>query len=218
MLTRLRHTLISAFCCDFVMNLHSYITRFFKTYYLALLVMLLCLILHAFETAPILRYAKPELQNGEVWRLISAHFVHLTWAHLGMNMGALGLIWLMFAQRYSSLEWLFVIVFSSLYLSLYMYFFDAKIHYFVGFSGTIHGIMIAGCLREWKYDRLIAVSAIVLTSAKLGWEQIYGALPGSAETAGGPVLVDSHLYGAIGGVVAFALITLYSKLHFNQRT
>ena len=38
--------------------------------------------------------------------------------------------------------------------------------------------------------------------AKLSYEQFFGALPMTAEASGGPVWVNSHLYGALGGVVA----------------
>jgi hypothetical protein len=36
---------------------------------------------------------------------------------------------------------------------------------------------------------------------KLAWEQFSGPLPGSEGTAGGPVIVDSHLFGALGGAL-----------------
>jgi membrane associated rhomboid family serine protease len=41
----------------------------------------------------------------------------------------------------------------------------------------------------------------LLVCGKLLWEQAVGPLPGSAEVAGGKVIVDAHLYGAIGGLV-----------------
>ena len=36
-------------------------------------------------------------------------------------------------------------------------------------------------------------------------------MPGSAEIAGGKVIVDAHLYGAIGGAVTVVLIILASR-------
>jgi len=44
--------------------------------------------------------------------------------------------------------------------------------------------------------------------AKLAYEQLYGALPGSAATAGGPVIVDAHLYGSIAGIIAAVAILI----------
>ena len=42
--------------------------------------------------------------------------------------------------------------------------------------------------------------------AKLAWEQTLGPLPMTARTAGGPVIVNAHLYGSLGGVLACGLI------------
>ena len=44
-------------------------------------------------------------------------------------------------------------------------------------------------------------------AAKLVWEQLDGALPMSVSSAGGPVVVDAHLAGALGGLAgAFAVL------------
>jgi hypothetical protein len=49
---------------------------------------------------------------------------------------------------------------------------------------------------------------------KLAWEQLHGALPLAGEM---PVIVDAHLYGAIGGAVAVAAmrLTLYLRSKLN---
>ena len=48
----------------------------------------------------------------------------------------------------------------------------------------------------------------LLVAAKLIYEQFVGPLPGSAESSGGAVIVASHLYGAITGVMAAVLIKI----------
>ena len=52
---------------------------------------------------------------------------------------------------------------------------------------------------------------LVIFAAKLGWEQLAGPLPFTGETAGGPVIVDAHLYGAVGGALAALLIIAAEK-------
>ena len=44
------------------------------------------------------------------------------------------------------------------------------------------------------------------------YEQMMGSLPGTSEMSGGPVVVNSHLFGAIGGVVSFILLWIVGKL------
>jgi len=51
---------------------------------------------------------------------------------------------------------------------------------------------------------------LVFIIGKLAWEQRYGPLPGSASLAGGSVLVDAHLYGAIAGVIS-AMVIIVKK-------
>ena len=54
----------------------------------------------------LLRYERALLQDGENWRLISGHFVHLGWAHLVLNVTALLLVWLLVGNRLSGSSWL----------------------------------------------------------------------------------------------------------------
>ena len=49
---------------------------------------------------------------------------------------------------------------------------------------------------------VVGLGILGVLIAKLAWEQISGPLPGSAATAGVAVIVDAHLYGAAGGILA----------------
>ena len=46
----------------------------------------------------------------------------------------------------------------------------------------------------------IILAAFVI--AKIAWEQFAGPMPGSEATTGGKVIVEAHLYGAFGGLLA----------------
>jgi hypothetical protein len=52
-----------------------------------------------------------------------------------------------------------------------------------------------------SHFRIGAVLALGV-AAKLGFEQIQGPIPFTQASAGGPVIVAAHLYGAIGGALA----------------
>jgi membrane associated rhomboid family serine protease len=56
-------------------------------------------------------------------------------------------------------------------------------------------------LRRQDLDGWVLAAFIVV---KLGFEQYAGALPFSASAAG--VVVNAHLYGALGGIVSAALM------------
>ena len=48
-----------------------------------------------------IRYSREGIENGECWRLVTAHFVHLSWMHLWLNALSLLIIWELAAQSYS---------------------------------------------------------------------------------------------------------------------
>lgn len=154
----------------------------------------------------LLRYHFDEIKSGQIWRLISANLVHLGWSHTLMNLLGLGLIWGLFWDCFSNWQWWFISLASGLGVSLGLLLLNPELVWYVGLSGVLHGLFVAGAvgaIRRGDKREAILLAAIV---GKLLWEQYFGALPGSADMAGGPVVVDSHLYGAIAGAIATLLL------------
>lgn len=151
--------------------------------------------------AEALRYDANAIHNGEIWRLVTAHFVHLGWSHLWLNMGGLLLVFVFFAQCISIRYWLLCLALSSLGISLLIYFFNPEIIWYVGLSGVLHALFVLGGIADIQYRKWEGIGFTLLILAKVSYEQIAGPLPGSEETAGGPVLVDAHFYGAIIGLL-----------------
>jgi rhomboid family GlyGly-CTERM serine protease len=144
-----------------------------------------------------LSYQREALAQGQWWRLLSAHFVHLDLQHAALNGMGLVLMWALFARDYAPGQWLAIYAGSCLAVSGGLWLFSPQIAWYVGASGALHGVMSAGTLahvRRGDLDGWILAAFIVV---KLAYEQFAGALPfaGSPDT-----VVDAHLYGAIGGV------------------
>jgi len=78
---------------------------------------------------------------------------------------------------------------------------------------VLQGRFVAGPPARCTPGYRAELALLGLLIAKLTWEQLHGALPGSADLAGGSVLVDSHLYGAITGLVAAGLLLLRARRH-----
>jgi len=153
----------------------------------------------------LLRYQADAIKAGEIWRLLTGNLVHLGWAHALMNLLGLLLIWGLFWDCFRQGQWLVITLISGLAVSLGLLFLNPQLVWYVGLSGALHGLFVAGAvggIRRGDRREAILLAAIV---AKLLWEQNFGTLPGSAEMAGGPVVVDAHLYGAMGGALAALL-------------
>ncbi len=143
------------------------------------------------------------LADGQLWRLLTGHLVHLGWTHLAMNLAGLWLVWLLYGQSLATGRWLLLIVASSIGISSALLVLDPWLNWYVGLSGVLHALIVAGIVVQLRHRPLPGEWLLLgLIAAKLTWEQFHGALPGSAELAGGPVVVDAHLHGALIGVPA----------------
>jgi len=145
-----------------------------------------------------LSYQRAALAEGQWWRLLTAHFVHLDLEHAALNAMGLVLMWALFARDYPPLRWLAIYLGTALTVSASLWWFSPDVAWYVGASGALHGVMTAGTLAHLRRGDLDGWILAIFIVVKLGYEQYAGALPfaGSPDT-----VVDAHLYGAIGGVV-----------------
>lgn len=195
----------------------QYIKKLLRSpaYVLAISVALLCIALQYAGLDDVLRFERGEINQGDWWLLLTGNFVHLGQSHLWMNMAGFALVVALVWSHFSARVWLLIIIFASLVVGLGLWRFNPEVGAYVGFSGTLHGLIVAGCLADLRTYPKSAATLLTLVVAKLAWEQISGPLPGSESTAGGSVVVDSHLYGAIGGALMGG--TLLLIMYFRVR-
>jgi rhomboid family GlyGly-CTERM serine protease len=152
----------------------------------------------------LLRYDRVGLAAGQWWRLLTAHFVHLGLEHAALNSLGLVLMWALFARDYQPRQWLFIALASMAAIDAGLWLRDSTVAWYVGSSGVLHGVMTAGTLAHLRRRDLDGWVLATFIVAKLAFEQHSGALPFADSGAG--VVVDAHLYGAIGGVVSAAVL------------
>lgn len=152
-----------------------------------------------------LRYDRVWIVQGEAWRLVTGHVAHLSWPHLVLNAAGLLLVWFLVGASYQLKSWVVIIISSLLTIDLAFWVLNPGLHWYVGMSGLLHGLLAAGIVARLRPLNAETIVLLVLLSAKIGWEQVAGPVPGSVSTSGGPVVVDAHLYGALGGVLGAIL-------------
>jgi len=183
------------------------------------LALTLCVTLFALggsELTAILRFDRLALlHDDQVWRLFTGHLVHLGWSHTGLNIAGLVLIWVLVGHRFDNRQWSAIIAMLMLGISLGLLIFNPTLAWYVGLSGVLHGMLVAGAVADIRSGDKTAWLLLSLVAAKLAWEQMAGALPGSEAAAGGVVIVDAHFYGGLCGLVPGVLFKLKTARHYS---
>lgn len=153
-----------------------------------------------------LRFDRGGIATGEAWRLLTGHFVHLGVTHTLLNLAGLVLAWFLVGRAFTWQQWLLVMAGSVAAIDLGLWFGVPQLEWYVGLSGLLHGMLAAGIVAGLADRSPEAFVLAVVVTGKVAWEQFAGPLPGSEATSGGAVVVDAHLYGVIGGVIAAAAL------------
>ncbi len=159
-----------------------------------------------------LRYSRAALERGEMWRLLSGHWVHLNGAHCALNVAALLTIMWVLGRCLVLWVWLAAAVFLCFFISACLYFFSPYVMWYVGFSGVLHGLLMLGLVAGIKDKRdTVFIVVIGLLIVKVVWEQLPGFDADQLERLiDGRVVVDAHLYGTIGGALLSGVFVLFS--------
>jgi rhomboid family GlyGly-CTERM serine protease len=142
-----------------------------------------------------LAYDRVAIATGEVWRLVTGHFVHLGWAHCLLNVACIALCASVLAARgraFVTLGGLAAGCGTLLWLGA------PEVARYVGLSGVVYGLAM---LALWPYARRdpvlwLAPLAIV---ARVGWQLVAGTPRAEATWLGGPVIAQGHVAGLLTG-------------------
>jgi rhomboid family GlyGly-CTERM serine protease len=156
----------------------------------------------------LLRYDRVALARGELWRLLTAHLVHLDLHHVLLNCLGTMLVWALFARDYTPRQWAAIVLASIAAIDAGLWLWDSTLRWYVGSSGALHGAMAAGALARLRRGEPEGWVLGAFLAGKLAWEQWMGALPISA---GLPVVTEAHLYGVLGGLAAAACLRPRAK-------
>lgn len=158
-----------------------------------------------------LRFERAAIAGGELWRLVSGHLVHLGVSHAFLNaLGLLLIAWLV-GKEYTLRQWLLVSAVTIAAIDAGLWWLEPELEWYVGLSGVLHGWLAAGIVAQIRGRRPDALLLAALLAGKLVFEALFGALPGSEETAGGPVVTEAHLYGAAGGLLSGVLLSRFVR-------
>ena len=155
-----------------------------------------------------LQYQHQAIDRGQLWRLLTGHWVHLNAMHFLMNLFALLVLWQLSEDWLSTNNKLLILLGSMVLIGCGLYVIFPQIDWYRGLSGALHAFWLAIALLGLKRDRLIAIILLLVLLFKLGWEIAVGPTPLAATLAGGPVLLEAHWLGAAAGLVMTSLLLI----------
>jgi rhomboid family GlyGly-CTERM serine protease len=163
----------------------------------------------------VLRYQRDWVETGQVWRILSAHCVHVGWVHWLLNSLGLVIMVTLTAPDWSISRWIATTAGIAVGISILMTLFNPEVRDLAGFSGVLYGLYLLGAIGLFARDRLIAVLVGAAIVIKILMEQFQFYDFNSGSLIGARVVVDSHLYGAI---TAIAIALLWSTYTMNHGT
>lgn len=144
------------------------------------------------------------VQSGEVWRLISAAFLHVSLIHLLVNMYSLVIIGTQVETFIGKFKFLFVYLISAICGNLLSLIFNEANIVSVGASGAIFGLM--GALLYFGYHYRLYLSEAIKTQIipVIVLNLLLGFMVNGVDNA-------AHIGGLIGGYLASMAIGIENK-------
>lgn len=140
----------------------------------------------------------------EMWRLVTAHFVHESWRHLLANALLLLVLHVLFGQYFTMAGTALRVVAIAPCISLGLYL-NASFDYYLGSSALLYGLLTFGACRAlddgWRAGWLVLLALLL----KLAAAHHFGPDPAMARFTGLPSADEAHLYGMLGGLMCWAL-------------
>ncbi|NGM88164.1 rhombosortase [Parapusillimonas sp. SGNA-6] len=157
-----------------------------------------------------LRFSRQALEHGEWWRLLTAHFVHLSWTHAALNALGAVLCCALAPHVFNAHVWLRTAG-LALCVGALLWWCSPDVSSYVGLSGVLYGLFVLGLLPQARRGDTIAGLALAVVAAWMIWQWARG--PSAAEEAliGGRIIGIAHVYGFLSGVAGVAVTFLLCR-------
>ncbi len=159
-----------------------------------------------------------DVRNGELWRLVTGHLIHTNWQHYAMNMLGLVMCIVVFRDDVAAWHWPLSFVFVAVFSSLAMYYTEVPYDRYLGFSDVLHGWILIGAMAIAHKEPRFFILIFVLFWMKI-LEEKFHLIFFTSYGVSGNVAKESHIYGAIGGMLyAILFIPSFRKSIFKLVT
>lgn len=162
-------------------------------------------------------YHRPAIIEGEVWRLVSAHWVHFTDEHLIYNL-LLFAVLAMFLEHVHRLRFVCLYALLSLSIGVVLFVFRQEMTWYGGLSGIIYGLLLYVALLSLEqplFWRRFGIAVVMFLLIKISVELYVGYAVWSV-SATPQVFVAMPLSHATGAWVAL-IFYLFNRCVKQQK-
>lgn len=148
------------------------------------------------------------VKQGEYWRIISGHFVYVSWKHWIVNTTGVLLLLLFFYDSTQTGLWFagFTVILLSISCGLLL--FSESLRWYAGFSGVLIGLFAFSALLDISKNKIRCISILLILTVYVAYQIPSGEL--SSRTF---LQVKSstyaHIYGYITGIICAGLAVFF---------
>ena len=154
------------------------------------------------------------VQQGEWWRIITGQFVHLGTNHTILNITGYFLICFAFRKEMSPTKEAITLVLAATGTGLGVYWYNPELGSYVGMSGALYGLIVSNVITNFRKTPFLSALFTFFLISKFTWEQSGGTTDSNIENfIGGKVAIDSHLFGALTGLIIGIGWVIWGKLY-----
>ena len=169
------------------------------------------------QTVSQFQYQRQMVLDGQIYRLLTAHFVHTNLYHTLLNLAGLIIIGMLANTYLIQKDWWVVLLVSAIFVGGGLILLDQNVQWYRGLSGILHGVVVLMILKARQLASMIRAIILVGLAVKLMLEQMHTGLWQSEQLIGAPVIVNAHLYGVMGGAVSYLILRqTQSKRMFRE--
>ena len=143
------------------------------------------------------RYQHDWISTGEIWRIVTAHWVHVGWLHLLLNGLGLVICVILTKPGWSIRRWLISSLTLAIGISIMLTLYNSVISDYAGYSGVLYGLYMLAAISLFSSDRLVAGLVITAIVIKVLMEQFNFYDFNTSDIIGAHVVIDAHLYGLL---------------------
>ncbi|MCG8311837.1 MAG: rhombosortase [Pseudomonadales bacterium] len=158
------------------------------------------------------------INAGEWWRLFSCHLLHLSVNHTLLNFVGYLFVTFSFRDEVSPAREILILLISAIGVGAGIYYLNPEMYSYVGLSGAIYGVLVAFILIGLNRTPTLSLAFLTFIIGKFIFEYINGGSAAQTEEfIGGKVATDSHLYGALSGILPGVLFFLKDRKRLQHQ-